>query len=253
MASSYPLHYEPLTKVLSSHGFPSAALSLPTIGASPPDKDLYDDIAYISSQLEQLVEKEGKEVIVIVHSYGGMPGSAAARKFLRKERALEGKKGGVIGMLYISAWAMPAGKTIVEAGEGMSFDWLIIDVSTHLPFPLLHAYFFQGPTSLPSDPARLFYNDVPPSDAEFYASKLVTHCRVSITQPGTADCLNGVVPCTFLICENDNAVPVSVQERMAKNLGEGAHVERCSAGHSPFISQPDVVAKITKRMAGGYL
>ena len=37
---------------------------------------------------------------------------------------------------------------------------------------------------------------------------------------------------------------------MAKNLGEGAKVERCSAGHSPFISQPDVVAKIIRKMAG---
>ena len=245
-----PIHYEPLTKVLSSHGLPSVALPLPTLGASPPDKDLYDDIAYISSKLEELVEKEGREVILIVHSYGGIPGSSAARPFVRKERAQEGKKGGVIGVLYISSWAMPAGKTTVEAAEGMNLDWIIIDVSTLCPFYSLNAYFFQGPTSLASDPVHHFYNDIPPSDADFYASKLVTHCSVAITQPGTADCLNGVVPCTFLICENDNAVPIFVQERMAKNLGEGAKVERCSAGHSPFISQPDVVAKIIRRMAG---
>ena len=245
-----PIHYEPLTKVLSSHGFPSVALLLPTFDASPPDKDLYDDIAYVSSQLEELVEMGGREVIVILHSYGGMPGSSAARPFVRKARAEQGKKGGVIGMLYISAWAVPAGKTIVESGEEKSFNWLIIDVSTPYAFHSLHAYFFQGPTSRPSDPVHLFYNDVSPSDADFYASKLVTHCCVSITQPGTADCLNGVVPSTFLICENDNALPIPVQERMAKNLGEGANVERCSAGHSPFVSQPDVVAKIIKRMAG---
>ena len=144
-----PIHYEPLTKVLSSHGFPSTALSLPTIGASPPEKDLYDDIAYISSQLEELVEIESKEVIVIVYSYGGMPGSSVVRHFVRKERAQQGKKGGVIGMLYISSWAMPAGKTIVEAGEGMSFDWLIIDVSTHLPFPLLVCLPFPGSNEPP--------------------------------------------------------------------------------------------------------
>lgn len=245
-----PLHYEPLTNVLSSHGFTSVALPLPTLGASPPDKDLYDDIAYISSKLEGLVEKGGREVILIAHSYAGIPGSSAARPFVRKERAQQGKKGGVTGVLYISSWAVPAGKTTLEAAEGMDLDWVIIDVPTLCPLYSLNAYFFQGRTSFPADPVHHFYNDIPPSDADFYASKLVTHCSVAITQPGTADCLNGVVPCTCLICENDNAVPVFVQEKMAKNLGEGAKVERCSAGHSPFISQPDVVAKIIRRMAG---
>ena len=129
-----PIHYEPLTKVLSSYGFPSIALLLPTFGASPPDKDLYDDIAYISSQLEELVEKAGREVIVIVHSYGGIPGSSAARPFVREGRAQQGKQGGVIGVLYISSFAMPAGKTTLEAIEGMNLDWVVIDVST--PYPL---------------------------------------------------------------------------------------------------------------------
>ena len=243
------MHYEPLTKVLSSHGFPSIALRLPTLGASPPDKDLYDDIDYISAQLEELVEQGGKEVIVIVHSYGGIPGSSAARPFVKEERTQQGKKGGVIGVLYISSWATPAGKTVMEAAEGMNLDWVIIDVLTLCPFYSVDAHFFQGPISLPSDPVHHFYNDIPRSDAEFYASKLVTHCCVAITQPGTADCLNGVVPCTFLICENDEAMPMFVQERMARNLGEGAKVERCSAGHSPFISQPEVVARIIERMA----
>ena len=71
-----------------------------------------------------------------------------------------------------------------------------------------------------------------------------------MTQPLTADCLNGVVPSVYLICENDNAVPVSMQEQLAKNIGEGCNIERCSAGHSPFISQPEVVAKIIRRLAG---
>ena len=71
-----------------------------------------------------------------------------------------------------------------------------------------------------------------------------------MNQPVPADCLNGVLPSVYLVCENDNAVPVSMQEQLAKNIGEGCHVERCSAGHSPFISQPEVVTRIIRRMAG---
>ena len=124
-----PIHYDPLTKVLSSHGFLSVALRLPTAGASPPDKDLYDDIAYISSRLEELIEKGGKEVILIVHSYGGLPGGSAARLFVKKERTEQGKKGGVIGVLYISSWGVPSGKTAMEVIEELNTDWMKIEVS----------------------------------------------------------------------------------------------------------------------------
>ena len=122
------IHMGPLTEHLSSHGYPSIALDLPTAGA--PDKDLYDDIAFITSHLEELISQQGKEVIVIVHSYGGIPGSSAARPFVKKERARNGKEGGVIGVLYISSWAMPAGKTVMDAVEGMDVDWMKIDVPT---------------------------------------------------------------------------------------------------------------------------
>ena len=133
-----PLHYEPLTKVLSSHGFPSVALRLPTAGASPPDKDLHDDVAYITSRLEELVEKEGKEVIVTVHSYGGTPGPPAARPFVKKERAQQGKKGGVIGLLYISSWGVPSGKSTMESIEVVNNDWMKIEVSTPRSFRVIH-------------------------------------------------------------------------------------------------------------------
>ena len=144
-----PIHYDPLTKVLSSHGFPCVALMLPTVGASPPGKDLYDDIAYISSQLEELVEKGGKEVIVIVHSYGGIPGTSAARPFVRKDRAQQGKKGGVIGVLYISSWGMPPGKTTMEAVEGLNIDWMKIDVLPPRSFRVICCLIRLGSNQLP--------------------------------------------------------------------------------------------------------
>ena len=144
-----PIHYDPLTNILSSHGFPCVALMLPTVGASPPGKDLYDDIAYISSQLEELVEKGGKEVIVIVHSYGGIPGTSAARPFVRKDRAQQGKKGGVIGVLYISSWGMPKGKTTMEAVEGLNIDWMKIDVSPPRSFRVICCLIRLGSNQLP--------------------------------------------------------------------------------------------------------
>ena len=121
----------PLIEHLSSHSYPSIALDLPT--GSAPDKNLYDDIRYITSYLEEFVSHEGKEVIIVLHSYGGLPGSSAARSFVKKEQADKGKEGGVIGVIYMSAWALPAGKTIMDAMEGLDFSWAKFDVRAHAP------------------------------------------------------------------------------------------------------------------------
>ena len=72
---------------------------------------------------------------------------------------------------------------------------------------------------------------------------------IANVQPGTADCLGGVVPTTYLICEKDNVVPVWVQERNARNLGKGGRVVRCEAGHSPFLSRVEVVGELVRGMA----
>lgn len=48
--------------------------------------------------------------------------------------------------------------------------------------------------------------------------------------------------CMYLLCELDQAVPIAVQEIMARMLGEQAVSFRCTASHSPFLSVPDKVA-----------
>jgi hypothetical protein len=60
----------------------------------------------------------------------------------------------------------------------------------------------------------------------------------------------------FIVCENDQAIPLSVQEGMlgmAHKIAPRSFdvVERCSAGHSPFISQPEWLAEKLIKAAGG--
>jgi pimeloyl-ACP methyl ester carboxylesterase len=60
------------------------------------------------------------------------------------------------------------------------------------------------------------------------------------------------IPTTYLYCENDRALPLAVQEMMVKQAGLDAQELRCGAGHSPFLSQPDVfVESILKSIPNG--
>jgi hypothetical protein len=44
------------------------------------------------------------------------------------------------------------------------------------------------------------------------------------------------IPSTYIICENDNAIPVSVQEAMSARAGK---IIRLASSRSPFFSRPD--------------
>ena len=61
------------------------------------------------------------------------------------------------------------------------------------------------------------------------------------------------IPVAYLLCEKDNAIPFAFQKQMcddARKAGGVVETEICSAGHSPFLSQPDVVASWLRRAAG---
>ncbi len=88
--------------------------------------------------------------------------------------------------------------------------------------------------------AEKLYNDLPPDEAALWESRLVAQSyQVQSTQLTRAAWK--YVPSTYLITENDQAVPPQYQEAFAKQAG--ATVERCTAGHSPQLSQPEMLAR----------
>lgn len=75
-----------------------------------------------------------------------------------------------------------------------------------------------------------------------WESRLIPQSH-AVQQTEMINCAYKYIPSTYLICENDRVAPSQFQEMFASKAG--AHIERCSAGHSPMLSQPDMlVAKI---------
>jgi len=68
------------------------------------------------------------------------------------------------------------------------------------------------------------------------------------------------MPCTYMVCEKDNAVPVKRQEMMLENVrkdcrerGVGTEwlsVVRVACGHSPWLSQVEKVVELVREVAG---
>jgi hypothetical protein len=69
--------------------------------------------ALVHSTVSELAE-EGRDVVVVMHSYGGIPAESRYEDLAKDERSRRGLKGGVVALVYICAWMLPEGKCVVD-------------------------------------------------------------------------------------------------------------------------------------------
>ena len=104
----------------------------------------------------------------------------------------------------------------------------------------------------PGTPIPTFYNDLPLSVAESWALKLKPHSYAT-KFVGAKSAAWRTIPSTYLICDDDRAIPNFVQEGMVKvcqDAGASMVTERIFTGHSPFLVKPDETAAFVRRAAG---
>lgn len=95
-------HMNLLVTELCTLGFETQVLDLPTVNASP-EPDCYErDVATIKTAIANQVNAN-KDVILLMHSYGGIPGTEAACGF-GTSTANTGKPQGVVRkLIYLTA------------------------------------------------------------------------------------------------------------------------------------------------------
>ena len=130
-------------------------LSFPTVFASYPSRNPSDlataDAAHDTEAVRQnfllpLIENEGKDVVILMHSYGGVPGSSAARGLAKDQRSKKAKKGGVVGLIYVSGFVLPDGGSVVDGQKGQLPAWV---KQNEVRSPSLSPSFLPGRTLSP--------------------------------------------------------------------------------------------------------
>jgi len=119
--------YSEVAEYLSKHGYPTISLPLPSAGAIPPHEDFSGDVKGIRDCLTELVSA-GKEVVLVVHSYSGLPGGEAPKGLGKKEREANNLKGGVIRYVVINGFAMPEGFHVAAKGDYSQMTGLELDL-----------------------------------------------------------------------------------------------------------------------------
>ena len=126
-----PIHYKPLLAELNSLSYPTLCLALPsTTSANPKDATVTTDAAFIREKMLLPLLEQGKEVVVLCHCYGGGPGGVAVKGLSKEERASQGSQGGIIGLVYLSAFVMNQGDSLLSKAGGVFSPWIDEHVSS---------------------------------------------------------------------------------------------------------------------------
>ncbi|KAL9034181.1 MAG: hypothetical protein Q9214_007161 [Letrouitia sp. 1 TL-2023] len=219
--------YADLINHFNDNGYPVVTARLPSFNTdSPSVSTCAADSDAVAQVLLSLIE-EGKDIFVLNHSYGGIPGGGAAHGLSKVALQKQGKKGGVIGLVYMSAFVVPEGLSLVEYLGG------------------------QHPPYLQKNQAcgarDTLFNDIDPAKATELESSLLHHAILAFESPAPApawaepEFSSNVV---FVKCTQDMALPVFVQDMFIQRSGVHWAVKELESSHSPFISHPKEIVGV---------
>ena len=225
--------YSPLTTRLEEAGYKVYGVDYPSTSPNPTNTNFDPDVEVVHKSIERLAD-QGKNVVVVVHSAAGIIAGEAARGLSKADRERDGKAGGIVRMVYICAFAAPEGVALYDATGGPD-EWHII----------------EGITVKTSREREIFYHLCPPEVADAQVARLAgMRLAKGMFESKPTYAAWKHIPCTYLVCENDQAVPLAAQEAMIKQEGARFDVVRCKADHSPFLSMPDFTAEVVRKAAG---
>jgi hypothetical protein len=131
-ASHSPIIFEPLKAALAFHGYNVIPLALPSVGGRPPTYDFTEDVHAIRDLVIRLVDL-GTEVIVVLHSYAGLPGGEALHGLGKSEREQRGLRGGVVRLVFIMSWMAKEGFQASPRGDiSAMFPYMHCDVEVSI-------------------------------------------------------------------------------------------------------------------------
>ncbi|KAL8921070.1 MAG: hypothetical protein Q9172_004224 [Xanthocarpia lactea] len=233
-----PETYSLVLPRLEESGYSVVAVTLPSAGTVPATRDFSSDVSIIRNVVSSTLTT-GKDVVLVMHSYGAVPGCEALKGIKQDEAKLvmesdaAVKVGRIIKLAFIAALLFPEGKATWNEGRGNE------------PVP---GFACEDDLIRCTDGPKRFYNDLPPQMALRWATRLKVQSRPAFASVLTYAAYRDF-PSAYLMCTKDNAVPYAVQQRFVAMAGI-SDITEVASGHSPQISQPKAVTLFIRRCAG---
>ncbi|KAL8747124.1 MAG: hypothetical protein Q9190_000947 [Brigantiaea leucoxantha] len=219
---------------LQDAGYPVVVARLPSLNPDNPsastcavDGDAVRDI------LLSLID-DGKDIFLLNHSYGGVPGGAAAHGLSKAEVERQGKKGGVLGLVYMSSFVVPENLSLLDYLGGQHPPYLQKNQPSQDLCTITGA-------------REVLFNNVDPAVASKLEESLLPHATLAFETPAPAPAwadpeYSGKI--VFVKCLQDMALPLFVQDMFIQRSGVPWVVKELEAGHSPCSSHPADIVNI---------
>jgi hypothetical protein len=133
-----PEAFAPTTTILTAAGYTVHGVNLPSVGPVKHLQSFDPDVVEICNTINSVLSK-GKDVVMLYHSYGGVPGSEALGGYIKYLESGKGKEGWgrVRRLVYCASFVLPEGGSLMAALQGKPLPWFILDV---VCFPLPQLY-----------------------------------------------------------------------------------------------------------------
>lgn len=226
--------WDKVTAQLTERGCKSVAITLPST-TGDASASFLDDVNAARTAIEAETA-QGNDVIVVVHSYGGLVGVSAVRGFTRKPHAGAASRnataphGNVIGVALMATGFAVEGMSMLDGNNGQPPPQWVINEET-------------GFADIVVDARDMMYHDLPEDEGKDWVARLEKQ-SVQALQKGGEHVYAGWqdVPCWYLVTEEDHALPAAMQEYLVKMaVDQGADVTKkgVPSSHSPMLSRPD--------------
>ncbi|KAK4200390.1 putative esterase [Triangularia verruculosa] len=219
---------------LDKAGYRAVAPALPSSGSIPPTPDWSEDVKTIRQTVSELVEED--DVVVVTHSFSGMTGGTALEGLDKETCTSNRMKGGVVRLIYITAFIVPEG--FQHSPEGTR-DNMLPEMVTNLDDGIV--------TINAEDVKGMFYQDLDDETVAGLAKELRPQSLGAFWSTTTHAAWR-YIPTTYILTTGDRPATVfAAQYIFDSAMASGSHkidnLIKVETGHSPFISQPEWTAQ----------
>ncbi|MFD3191168.1 alpha/beta fold hydrolase [Sedimentitalea sp. HM32M-2] len=216
-----------LIPALTARGHMARAIDLPGHGQdhTPPEQQT------LAGCRDAVLAASTPQTIVVGHSWGGYPISAAAEADPRAMRAL----------IYLCAYVPVSGLSLVDMRKAAKEQPLLPAIQRD-PDGL-------SCSVLPSRAVETFYHDCPPDSIAYALNRLQPQIIAPQTTPLFVSARFASVPKAYIRCARDRTIPPEYQSEMTRDWPADRLYQMDSA-HSPFFSDPAGLAAMLNTIAG---
>jgi pimeloyl-ACP methyl ester carboxylesterase len=227
--------WDGISSLMEAQDYKCVRKALPSTLSNPSSTYLQD----IQAVREAIVAEttQGRNVVVVVHSYGGIVGCSAIKGLTRPKQEVSSSKenpfGHVVGIVMIATGFVQAGLCFLDGFGGK-------------PPPQWKADLETGFATIVVDPRDMFYHDLPMEEGNYWVERLTKQALKPMMEGGEHSYEGWRdVPVWFLATVEDKGLPIQTQRyfvQAAKDTGADITLREINSSHSPMLSRPKETA-----------